>query len=302
MGQPPFLSSGALVGITCPSGYLAAERVAPMIEILEKWGFRVKCGQTVGTSDHYFSGTDDERLADLQQMLDDPDIEAILMGRGGYGLSRIIDRLNFSQFVHQPKWIGGFSDITVLHNHIQALYGIPTLHGPMSGHFKPGRERDDSLLSLRKALVGENLSYHTLPHEYNRHGQVSGILTGGNLALVAHLTGSASEVDNTGKILFLEDVGEYLYNIDRLMLHLKRAGKLKGLAGLIFGGFTDLKDTERPFGKTIDQILADVVKEYDYPVCFNFPAGHQDVNYALTLGERHSFVVDQSGGKLELRR
>lgn len=302
MRQPGFLKPGSVIGITCPSGYVSEDRVSPMIRILENWGFRVKKGKTIGTSDHYFSGTDQERLADLQQMIDDPEPDAIIMGRGGYGMSRIIDRLDFSHFIEKPKWVCGFSDITVLHNHIQSLYGIQTLHSPMSGHFKPETEHSDMLRSLRHALTGGHLTYQTVPSHYNRTGTAEGILTGGNLALLAHLTGSVSEVDTNGKILFLEDVGEYLYNIDRMLVHLKRAGKLDGLAGLIFGGFTDLKDTELPFGKSIEYILSDIVKEYSYPVCFNFPSGHQDINYTLNPGAMHRLSVSDQGGGLEIMR
>ena len=297
--QPGFLKNGSVIGITCPSGYVSAERVEPMIRILESWGFHIKKGKTIGSSDNYFSGTDAERLEDLQTMLDDPELEAIVMGRGGYGMSRIIDRLDFTYFLEKPKWICGFSDITVLHNHIQAQYGIPTLHSPMSGHFKPENEYAPFLLSMRDALMGKRLSYSAPYCEQNRLGIAEGILTGGNLALVANMTGSASEVDNRGKILFLEDVGEYLYSIDRMMVHLKRAGKFDGLAGLIFGGFTDMKDTERPFGKTIEHILADAVKEYNYPLCFHFPAGHQDENFTLNFGRMHKLEVTAQGGSLE---
>ncbi len=299
---PEFLKNGSVIGITCPSGYVSAERVNPMIAIFERWGFVVKKGTTIGTSDGYFSGTDQERLNDLQQMLDDPGLDAIVMGRGGYGMSRIVDQLDFTRFSENPKWICGFSDITVIHNHVQARLGIQTLHSPMSGHFRPEHEHSPMLQSFLQALTGKALRYHTPPNVSNKPGLVRGILTGGNLALVSHLTGSVSEVDNKGKILFLEDVGEYLYNIDRMLVHLKRAGKLDGLAGLIFGGFTDLKDTERPFGKTIDYILNDIVKGYAYPVCFNFPAGHQDINYTLNLGAEHILTVGDYGGLLDVVR
>ena len=292
------IQQGSVIGITCPSGYVSAERIAYSITVLERWGFIVKVGKTVGTEHHYFSGSDAERLADLQDMLDDPAVDAILMGRGGYGMSRIIDDIDFSAFVKNPKWICGFSDITVLHNHLQARYKIPSLHSPMCGHFKPETEHEPQLLSLKKALIGEPQVYDTLPSSYNRNGVAEGILTGGNLSLLVHLTGSASEVDTNGKILFIEDLGEHLYHIDRMLLHLKRAGKLSGLKALIIGGFTDLQDTERPFGQTIEEIISDKVKEYDYPVCFHFPCGHQDINYTLALGTVHRLKVNEDGGRL----
>ncbi len=292
------LKKGSVIGITCPSGYVAAERVSYAIKVLNDWGFEVKKGKTIGSEHHYFSGTDAERMADLQLMLDDPAIDAILMGRGGYGMSRIIDGLDFTKFQQKPKWVSGFSDITVIHNHIQANFGIPTLHSPMCGHFKPETEHEDYLLSLKRALTGEAQQYIAPPSGFNRHGVAKGILTGGNLSLLVHLTASASEVDTNGKILFIEDLGEHLYHIDRMLMHLKRAGKLKGLRALVVGGFTDLQDTERPFGQTIEEIIWDKVSEYDYPVCFNFPCGHQDVNYTLALGLEHSLTVNAEGSVL----
>jgi len=297
---PQFLKEGSVVGITCPSGHVSVERVAYSISVLESWGFRVKTGKTIGSGAGYFSGTDQERLADMQAMLDDDTLDAILMGRGGYGMSRIIDAIDFTKFIEKPKWLCGFSDITVLHNHVHAKYGIATLHSPMSGHFKPETEFEPFLLSLRDALTGNPLKYNIPASVCNRSGEGMGVLTGGNLALMAHLTGSVSEVNTEGKILFVEDVGEYLYNIDRMLMNLKRAGKLESLKGIIFGGFTDIKDTERPFGKTIEELLLDMVKEYKYPVCFNFPAGHQDINYTLMLGKMHSLKVSSGGCILEM--
>jgi len=300
MIHPPFLKKDAVIGITCPSGYVSEERVAYSLKVLQNWGFHVKKGKTVGTEHFYFSGTDEQRLADLQEMLDDPTIDAILMGRGGYGMSRIIDALDFTAFLEKPKWICGFSDITVLHSHIQANYGTATIHSPMCSAFKPETEHEAYLETLCKALKGEKLSYTTPASPYNRAGTASGILTGGNLAILAHLTGSVSEVGTADKILFIEDIAEYLYNIDRLMLNLKRAGKLDEIKGLIVGGFTDLQDTERPFGQKVEELILDKVKEYDYPVCFNFPCGHQEINYTLTLGMEHTLTVDENGGLLTL--
>lgn len=298
--HPPYLKRGSVIGITCPSGYVSNERVAGAIDILQDWGFRVKIGATVGAGEFYFAGTDEQRRQDLQTMLNDPELDAILMGRGGYGMSRIIDELDFTAFKQKPKWICGFSDIVVLHSHVHATLQIPTMHSPMCGAFKPETENTDHLKSFYAALTGEALHYNTPASLFNRIGEAASILTGGNLAILAHLTGSVSEADTFGKILFIEDIGEHLYNIDRLMLNLKRAGKLDNLAGLIVGGFTQLEDTERPFGQTVEEIIWDKVKEYNYPVCFNFPAGHQDVNYTLTLGMPHRLLVTEAGGYLEL--
>jgi muramoyltetrapeptide carboxypeptidase len=300
--HPAYLKKGSVIGITCPAGFVSNERVAYALDALQYWGFRVKMCNKVGNEHFYFSGTDEERLQDLQTMLDDPDIDAILMGRGGYGVSRIIDRIEFSGFIKKPKWICGFSDITVLHNHIQATLGIPTLHSPMCAAFKPETVNSNHIKNFFAALTGESLFYHSEPSWFNREGVADGVLTGGNLAILAHLTGSASEVDTAGKILFIEDIGEHLYQIDRLLLNLKRAGKLDNLKGLVVGSFTETEDTERPFGQTIEEIIADKVKEYTYPVCFNFPSGHQEENYTLTLGMSHRLIVTEQGGQLELRR
>ena len=300
MIQPPYLKPGATIGITCPSGHLDVAKVPHCCDILSSWGYQTIIGKTVGSGPNYFSGTDDERLADLQAMMDNPNISAILMGRGGYGMSRIIDRLDFTAFLRHPKWICGFSDITVFHNHLQAQFGMQSLHSPMCGHFRPDTAAQPYLLSLKTLLAGQPMSYTLPPSPGNRIGAATGILTGGNLALIAHLTGSASEVDTTGKILFLEDVGEYLYSIDRMMLHLDRAGKLAPLAGIVFGGFTDLKDTERPYGSGITDILTHRVAKYHYPVALHLPTGHQDINYSLALGATHTLMVTPEGGTLVL--
>ena len=302
MYHPPFLKPGSVIGITCPSGYVSEDRVTYAAKVLGHWGFSVKMGKTIGAEHFYFAGTDDQRLADLQAMLDDPNMDAIIMGRGGYGLSRILDRLDVKKFLQHPKWVCGFSDITALHNHLQSRYEMPSLHSPMCGAFKPETENEEYLKTLYAALTGESIYYHAPHSQYNRKGKVEGVLTGGNLALITHLMGSASEVDTEEKILFIEDIGEHLYKIDRMMLTLKRAGKLDQLKGLILGGFTDMEDTERPFGQTVEEIIWDKVKEYDYPVCFNFPAGHQDINYTLTLGMPHKLIVNDTCGTLELKR
>ncbi len=302
MKLPPFLKAGSTIGITCPSGYVSAERVAYAITVLEKWGFKVKQGKTIGSEHFYFSGTDTERLADLQEMMNDPEVDAILMGRGGYGMSRIIDDIDLRGFLKKPKWLCGFSDITVLHNHIQACGNIASLHSPMCGAFKPETENEPYLNTLLTALTGGELHYDAPPSPFNRKGEVTAELTGGNLSLLTHLIGSVSEVDTAGKILFIEDIGEHLYKVDRMMLTLKRAGKLENLSALIVGGFTEMEDTDRPFGQTIEEIISDKVKEYGYPVCFNFPAGHQDINYTLTLGGVHQLAVSTDGGRLSLVR
>ena len=297
---PPYLQPGDTIGIVCPAGYMMMEKAQTCIDILQDWGYKVKIGKTLGSnSPDYFSGTDEERLSDFQQMLDDDEVKAILCARGGYGVGRIIDQVRFKKFKKEPKWIIGFSDVTILHSHIYSHYKIATLHAPMAAAFNDGGFNNPYVQSLKNALTGEKIKYECAPHDFNKKGEGIGELIGGNLSLLAHLTGTPSESKWKGRILFLEDVGEYLYNVDRMLYQLKRSGKLDKLAGLIIGGFTDLKDTERPFGKKIYDIIYDVVKEYDYPVCFNFPVSHSTENYALKVGIGYKLKVSKSKVTLE---
>lgn len=289
---PPYLKKGDCIGIVAPAGFMPSEKMQTCIDILEDWGYRVKLGATTNSASlNYFSGTDDERLRDLQGMLDDPEVNAVLCARGGYGVSRIIDRLSFRRFRKHPKWVIGFSDITVLHAHLYANYKIASLHAPMAAAFNDGGFHTPYVQSLKAALEGVPASYECAVHELNNPGTAEGLLVGGNLTLLAHLVGTRSDFKTKNKILFLEDVGEYLYNVDRMLLQLKRAGKLDKLAGLIIGGFTDNKDTERPFGKSVYQIIYDHVREYEYPICYNFPVSHEKENYALKVGVQYSLLV-----------
>jgi len=297
---PPYLKQGDSIGIVCPSGYMPLEKITTCVEQLTAWGFRVVMGKTPGNQYHYFSGTDDERLDDLQNMLDNPDIKAILFARGGYGLSRIIDRINFDSFTRNPKWIIGFSDITILHAHINQQLRIATIHSPMAAAFNDEGYNNEYVQSLKKVLAGEPYLYHSAFNQYNKMGSASGELIGGNLSIIAHLIGSSSSYLANGKILFLEDVGEYLYNIDRMLIQLKRNGLLKDIAGLIIGGFTDLKDTVIPFGSNIYQIISSQLSDTNYPICFDFPVGHQTNNYALKVGITHQLNVTANNGELKL--
>ena len=288
---PPYLKKGNTIGIVCPAGYMPFEKAQTCINTLQQWGYKVKPGKTLGNQFHYFSGTDDERLQDLQQMLDDDTVHAILCGRGGYGLSRIVDGLDFKRFKKKTKWIIGYSDVTVLHAHLYSKLNVASLHAPMAAAFNDGGSENEFVQSLRKALSGRKANYSCLPHALTRNGNVTGELVGGNLSLLTHLIGSASEIDTKNKILFLEDVGEYLYNIDRMFIQLKRAGRLESLAGLIIGGFTEMKDTTIPFGQDVYDLIFDKIKKYNYPVCFNFSVSHSERNYALKVGVKHQFIV-----------
>lgn len=297
---PPYLKKGDTIGIVCPAGYMALEKVQTCITTLQDWGYQVKLGKTVGGhSETYFSGTDEERLADLQLMLDDEEVKAVLCGRGGYGTGRIIDQVSFKKFKRRPKWIIGYSDITVLHSHLYSNYYISSLHSPMAGAFNDGGFANEFVLSLKKALEGRPLNYQCEPSDFNRHGTAEGELVGGNLSLLAHLVGTESDIRTKGRILFIEDIGEHLYHIDRMLYQLKRAGKLSKLEGLVVGGFTDMSDTERPFGKPIEEIIWEMIKEYEFPVCFGFPVSHTDRNYALKVGVNHKLKITKNKVTLE---
>ena len=291
MRTPPYLKKGDTVAITCPAKKLPVP-IEDAVRLLESWGLNVVLGETVQASWNQFAGPDKLRAADFQRFLDDHSVKAIFAARGGYGTIRIIDAIDFTEFEANPKWIIGFSDITILHSHIHAVYNTQSIHGQMPLTIPDGSRL--SLETLRKALFNEpyQIQYESLVE--NRTGEGSGILTGGNLTLLQMMSGSVSEQDYKDKILFLEDVGEYLYSIDRMIISFKRAGILAGLKGLIIGGFTDLKDNDIPFGQTAEQIIMAHVKEFDYPVCFNFPAGHIKDNRALIFGRGVILKVEGS--------
>ncbi len=296
---PPYLKEGDTIGIVCPAGYMPAEKLQTCMSVLTEWGYKVKAGNTIGSQYHYFSGTDDQRLEDLQQMLDDDSVQSVLCARGGYGVGRIIDQLNFKKFKKKPKWIIGYSDVTVLHSHIFNRFKIASLHSPMAAAFNDDEYKNKYVQSLKQALVGQKAKYVCQVNDYNKSGTASGKLVGGNLSLLSHLTGTPSDINTSGKILFIEDVGEYIYNTDRMLYQLKRSGKLNKLAGLIIGTFTEMKDTTIPFGKDIYETIYDVVKEYEYPVCFQFPVGHTRENYALKVGVEYELQVGKKKVILE---
>lgn len=291
---PPYLDKGDCIGIVCPAGFMEFGKAKTAIETLREWGFQVKPGQTIlGESTNYFAGTDEERLNDMQDMLDDPEVQAIFCGRGGYGTVRIIDRLDFSTFKKSPKWIIGYSDITVLHSHLYSNYKIASLHAPMAAAFNEEEYKNKYVQSLRFALSGRETYYDAAPHPFNLQGKATGDLVGGNLSLLVNLIGTDSQLPTKGRILFIEDIGEYIYSVDRMLHQLKRAGKLAKLAGLIVGGFTDVKDTPLPFGQTVEEVIRDVFAEYDYPKCFGFPVSHEKENYALKIGVKHDLIVKE---------
>lgn len=266
------------------------------VELLQSWDLEVVLGDTVDASFHQFAGDDDFRAADMQRFIDDDSIKAIIAARGGYGTVRMIDKVDFSRFAQNPKWLIGFSDITLLHTHLFTNYGAQTIHGQMPVNIPDASKH--SIDTLRRALFGEELSYEFTTHDTNKPGEATGLIVGGNLSLLVASAGSVSDLDYAGKILFIEDVGEYLYSVDRMLRMLDRAGKLKKLTGLVVGGFTDIKDNDIPFGQTVSQIVMDIVKGYNYPVCFDFPAGHIPDNNSMVLGREVGLQVDEKQARL----
>jgi muramoyltetrapeptide carboxypeptidase len=293
MITPPYLKKGDRIALVAPARKISPSEVATAINIFQSWGLEVVTGEHLFSTYNQFAGSDDQRQADFQQMLDDTSIRAIICSRGGYGTVRIIDRLDFTRFLQNPKWIVGYSDITVLHSHIHRHYGMESLHAIMPGNFKDKCDGSPSLNTLKKALFGKELSYHFPAEQYFRKGSCKGQLVGGNLSILYSLTNTDSDISTNGKILFLEDIDEYLYHIDRMMMNLRRSGKLEGLAGLIIGGMNKMHDNAVPFDKTANEIIAEAVEDYPYPVCYNFPAGHLDDNRALILGREVTLEIGE---------
>lgn len=299
MKFPTYLKPGDTIAIVCPAGYLPAAKAKACINTLKKWGFKVTKGKTLGgKSKNYFSGSFEERLADLQNQIDDPSINAILCGRGGYGTTHLLDHIDWKKFKKNPKWIIGFSDITILHTYLLTEIGVASIHGPMANAFNEDNGINRYTLSLKDSLEGKPVHYTAKPHAQNTYGKATAPMVGGNLSLLAHAVGTNADVDPRGKILFIEDVGEQLYNVERMLLQLKRAGKLSKLKGLVVGGFTSNKDTDRPFGKNIEQVIYDVVREFKFPICFGFPISHEKENVAIIVGGTYRLDVSVHGTTL----
>ncbi len=298
---PPYLQQGDIIGITCPAGYLTIDDAQPAINKLKEWGFAVKLGTTVGTRSNSFANTDANRLLDLQTMLDDTTVKAILCGRGGYGCNRIIDQVNFTNFVKKPKWIIGFSDITLLHTHINTQYNIATIHSKMCNSFPADWSvleplQIESINSIKDCLQGKKLTYTATTNTNNKLGNCTGQLVGGNLSIICSAQKTKSELNTVGKILFIEEVGEYLYSVDRMMSNLQRSGLLKNLKGLIVGAIkTKEEKPEEAFGETVVDIVQRVTKGYNYPICYEFPVGHVKVNYALKCNVPHQLTITNEG-------
>ncbi|GGI28928.1 S66 peptidase family protein [Pedobacter mendelii] len=287
--QPPYLKKGDKIAIVCPAKKLP-KTIDYAITILKSWELDVVLGKSVYAEENQFAGADALRASDIQTFIDDPLIKAIIAGRGGYGTIRIIDELDFSNFVKNPKWFIGFSDITVILSHIFAALKTQSMHAQMPYTFEDSTP--EALLSLKSALFGEKQVFKYKSEFSNRAGNATGILIGGNLTLLCMLQGSPSEMDFEDKILFLEDVGEHEYSIDRMLRMLKRAGKLVRLKGLIIGAFNEITPEKIPFGQTAEEVICTIVEEYDYPVCFNFPTGHIENNRTMIVGAEIELKIE----------
>jgi muramoyltetrapeptide carboxypeptidase len=287
MVQPAYLKQGDKVAIIATARKISREELQKAVTFLESYGLSVVFGKHLFAIDNQYAGTDAQRAEDLQWALDDAEIKAVFIARGGYGTVRLIDSVNFNGFLKQPKWLVGYSDITVLHNAIHKQ-DVETLHATVPINFYKDEEATRSMM---QALMGGLKYTSASPHPLNRKGKASGEMVGGNLSLIYSLSGTKYDIDTAGKILFIEDLDEYLYHIDRMMMQLKLSGKLENLAGLVVGGMTDMKDNIVPFGKMAEEIILDAVKDYSFPVCFHFPAGHIDHNMALYLGRKTKLEV-----------
>ena len=295
MKIPPSLQKGDTIALVATARKNIDDNLKPAIDLLHSWGLEVVIGSSIGLDNNQLAGTDEQRAADFQQQMDNPNIKAIWCVRGGYGTVRMIDLLDFTKFKQNPKWIVGFSDVTVIHSYVNKLK-IATIHGAMP--ITVGKASAESIESLRKSLFGEKLEYETSFCPANRLGNAKGEIVGGNLSILYSLMGSNAQIDCKGKILFIEDLDEYLYHIDRMMMSLKRCGCFDGLNGLIVGTMTKMKDNEIPWGKNANQIIEDVTKGYSFPIFYNFPAGHYRDNRALIFGKQVSLELNTTTSKL----
>ena len=291
MITPPYLQKGDTVAILATARKHIVKSMQPTIDLLESWGLHVVIGKSIGLEENQLAGNDEQRAADLQEQLDNPNIKAIWCARGGYGTVRVVDLIDFTQFKKSPKWLVGFSDVTVLHNHLNTM-GYKSIHGIMP--ISLAKASKEAIESLRLSLFGQPLQYAIDPHPMNRLGKATGELVGGNLSILYSVLGSPSAIDCTDKILYIEDLDEYLYHIDRMMMNLKRNGCLESLKGIIVGSMIDMKDNDIPWGKNALEIVQDVTKQYNIPVIFNFPAGHIHDNRALILGNNVTIEVTEN--------
>ena len=289
---PNNLKKGDKISLISTARKIDVEKLGHAKEVLNKWGLKVVEGKNLGAESDQFCGTDIQRASDLQAAVNDNSIKAIICFRGGYGTVRILESVDFSNLIKNPKWICGYSDVTALHNYLNSKCNIASIHSTMPVNFETNTK--EALETFRKALFGEKYTIVAETHELNREGGASGKIIGGNLSMLYSLSGTKYDIDTREKILFIEDLDEYLYHIDRMMWNLKLSGKLSKLSGLVVGGMTDMNDNETPFGKTAVAIIKEAVEEYNYPVCFNFPCGHIDDNKTVILNKEAKLTVAYS--------
>ncbi len=302
--RPKYLQKGDTIAIIATAGILKNKKdaIALAKKTAESWGLHVIVGKNVFKQGNHFAGTDKERASDFQKALDDASIKAIWCARGGYGSVRILDKVNFEKFKQNPKWIIGYSDVTAIHSHVHNM-GIETIHGMMGTSFDFDPEKNvDSIESLRKALFGEEIKYEIETSKYNKKGKANGQLVGGNLTILLTMLGSNSQLDTKGKILFIEEIGEYKYHIDRMLQSLKRAGYFEDLNGLIVGDMSNIKKNTTKWGTSIERLILDAVAEYKFPVVFGFPAGHEIDNRALLLGRELSISSKNNKTHLDFKK
>ena len=297
MITPKNLKIGDKIGIVAPARKIEMHEIEAAISVFESWELKVELGKNILAQDRQFAGTDEQRVEDLQSMLDNREIKAIVCARGGYGTIRLLPQLDFTAFLKSPKWIVGYSDVTALHAHLNQNLGVQSLHGIMPLNFTKVKSENQTIFSLKKALFGEQNLYEIDNHKLNRQGRVVGEIIGGNLSVLYSIAGTKYDINTNGKILVLEDLDEYFYHIDRMMMNLKLGGKLENLKALIIGGMSDMNDNTVSFGKTAYEIISDVVNEYKYPVCFNFPIGHIENNYTVKLGSKIELDCSEKGVK-----
>ncbi|MGV3587874.1 MAG: S66 peptidase family protein [Adhaeribacter sp.] len=294
---PPFLKAGDKIGVVSTSSFTEQKYIDALIKILEEWQLKPILGKTIGPREGSFAGSDELRKTDLQEMLDNDEIKAVLETMGGYGIVRVINQVSFNKFKFNPKWLVGYSDTTFLHSHVQGMLSTASIHGTMAADLEDGYHAA-SWDSLRKALFGEKLEYKIKPHPLNRPGKAEAMLVGGTISILCNAKGTMSEVNTNGKILFLEEVGEKHFRLDSYLTSLKQAGKFDYVRGLLVGDLSDIQEDDPPFGKTPEEIILAAVQDYDFPVAFNFPAGHGQANHALIFGAPVALTVSPKNTKV----
>lgn len=297
MTLPPFLTAGDKVGLVSTSNFTEQAYIDDLISILRSWDLVPVLGETIGPREGSFAGPDELRKRDLQQMLDNDEIKAVLETMGGYGIIRVIDQVDFDKFKYRPKWLVGYSDTTFLHSHLQGMLNTASIQGTMAADLVDGYQAE-SWETLRKALFGEKLEYNLKAHHLNREGKSEATLVGGTVSILCNAKGTLSEVNTNGKIIFIEEVDEQKYRLDSYLTSLKKSEKFEYVKGLIVGHLLNIKEDDPAFGKTAEEIVLDAVKDYDFPVCFGFPAGHGDINKALIFGATVNLNVTASGATI----